>query len=87
MKKLITFFLWMAVPAIAQVNYGELRLKIADPSGSAVAASVELISAGNGYSKSFTVDESGALAVHSMPYGVYQIQLKKSGFAPSSTSI
>jgi outer membrane cobalamin receptor len=86
-KKLITFFLWMAVPAVAQVNYGELRLKITDPSGSAVAGSVELICAGNGYSKSFAVNESGILAVYSVPYGVYQIQVTKSGFAPSSTSV
>lgn len=87
MKKPLVLLLLTALPALAQVDYGELRLKIADPSGAAVSASVELTCAGNGYAKNFTVDTSGTLAIHSMPYGVYQIQITKSGFAPSSTSV
>jgi hypothetical protein len=86
-KKLLALLLLTALPALAQVNYGELRLKIADPSGAAVSASLELTCAGNGYAKTFAVDTSGTLAIHSMPYGVYQIQITKSGFAPSSTSV
>lgn len=87
MKKPLVLLLLTALPALAQVDYGELRLKIADPAGAAVSASVELTCAGNGYAKNFTVDTSGTLAIHSMPYGVYQIQITKSGFAPSSTSV
>src|SRR5882724_2905954 len=87
MKMLLALFLLTALPALAQVDYGELRLKIADPSGAAVSASVELTCAGNGYAKTFAVDTSGTLAIHSMPYGVYQVQITKSGFAPSSTSV
>jgi len=85
-KPLVLLFL-TALPALAQVDYGELRLKIADPSGAAVSASVELTCAGNGYAKTFAVDTSGTIAIHSMPYGVYQIQITKSGFAPSSSSV
>ena len=80
-KKLITLFLLVALRATAQVNYGELRLKIADPSGAGIQASVELTCAGNGYDETFTSDPSGTLAVQTMPYGVYQIQIKKPGFA------
>ena len=87
MKMLLALLLLTTLPALAQVDYGELRLKVADPSGAAVSASVELTCAGNGYAKTFAVDTSGTLAVHSMPYGVYQIQISKSGFAPSSTSV
>ena len=87
MKKPLVLLFLTALPALAQVDYGELRLKIADPSGAAVSASVELTCAGNGYAKTFAVDTSGTIAIHSMPYGVYQIQITKSGFAPSSSSV
>ena len=87
MKKLLTLLLLTALPAIGQVNYGELRLKLTDPSGTGVLASVELTCAGNGYGKTFTSDASGKLAVQSMPYGIYEIQVIKSGFAPLSTSV
>ena len=87
MKKLLTLLLLTALPAIGQVNYGELRLKLTDPSGTGVLASVELTCAGNGYGKTFTSDASGNLAVQSMPYGIYEIRVTKSGFAPLSTSV
>lgn len=87
MNKLLTLLLLTALPAIGQVNYGELRLKLTDPSGTGVLASVELACAGNGYGKTFTSDASGNLAVQSMPYGIYEIQVTKSGFAPLSTSV
>lgn len=87
MKKLLTLLLLTASPAIGQVNYGELRLKLTDPSGTGVQASVELTCAGNGYGKTFTSDASGNLAVQSMPYGIYEIQVTKSGFATLSTSV
>jgi hypothetical protein len=86
-NKLLTLLLLTALPAIGQVNYGELRLKLTDPSGTGVQASVELTCAGNGYGKTFTSDASGNLAVQSMPYGIYEIQVTKSGFAPLSTSV
>ncbi|HEY1963934.1 MAG TPA: carboxypeptidase-like regulatory domain-containing protein, partial [Acidobacteriaceae bacterium] len=87
MKKLLTLFLLVALRATAQVNYGELRLRIADPSGAGIQASVELSCAGDGYDETFTSDSSGTLAVQTMPYGVYQIQVKKPGFAPYTTSV
>ena len=87
MNKLLTLLLLTALPAIGQVNYGELRLKLTDPSGTGVQASVELTCAGNGYGKTFTSDASGNLAVQSMPYGIYEIRVTKSGFAPLSTSV
>ena len=87
MKKLLTLFPLVALRATAQVNYGELRLRIADPSGAGIQASVELSCAGDGYDETFTSDSSGKLAVQTMPYGVYQIQVKKPGFAPYTTSV
>ena len=87
MNKLLTLFLLIAIPAGAQVNYGELRLRIADPSGAGVQASVDLVCAADSYDKTFISNTNGALAVHSLPYGVFQIQVTKPGFAPYSNSV
>ena len=79
--------LLVALPAMAQVNYGELRLSVADPSGMGVQATVELMCAANGYERNLVSDMSGDLSVHSVPFGVYQVQVTKAGFAPFSTSV
>jgi hypothetical protein len=76
-----------AVPGWGQVNYGELRLKVADPSGIGIKATVHLVSAGNDYDKSFVTDGSGALAVQQVPYGVYRVLVHKAGFAESSSTL
>jgi len=73
--------------AWSQVNDGEVRFKITDPSGAAVRASVELSCTGNGYDKSFFTDASGSLTVRRMPYGIYQLQIEKTGFSPLSKTI
>jgi Carboxypeptidase regulatory-like domain/TonB-dependent Receptor Plug Domain len=86
-KKLLILLFLAVLPAGGQVNYGELRLLVTDPSGAGVQVSVELTCAGNGYGKTFTSDATGNLAVQSMPYGVYQIQVSKAGFSASSTSV
>lgn len=75
------------MPVVAQVNYGELRLKIADPSGVAIQASVELTSAANGYDQTLVSDASGELSIQDVPFGVYQLQVWKTGFAPLSTPV
>jgi hypothetical protein len=85
-KPLILLFL-TALPAIAQTNYGELRLKIIDPSDAGIEASVELSCTGNGYDKTFLSTVSGELTIHNIPYGVYRIGSSKAGFAPSSVSV
>jgi hypothetical protein len=87
MKKLLALLLLTAVPALAQVDYGELRLKVTDPTGAGVLAAVGLTCAGNGYARTFIIDASGLLTVHSLPYGVYQVQVEKSGFFTFSSSI
>jgi outer membrane cobalamin receptor len=77
----------MAAPAFAQVNYGELRLKIADPSGAGVQASVEVMCTADGYDKVFTTSTPGILTIQGLPYGAYQIQVSKPGFASFSAPV
>ena len=51
MKTLLALLVLVALPAAAQVNYGELHLTVADPSGMGVQATVELTCVANGYDR------------------------------------
>ena len=84
MKQLLCVLFLAAVPAFGQVNYGELRLAITDPSGAAVQTSVEVSSGGTGYDKLLASDAAGVLAVKHLPFGVYRVQVRQKGFAPYS---
>ncbi len=87
MKKLLALLWLVILPAAAQVNYGELHLTVADPSGMGIQATVELTCAANGYDQTLVSNASGELSVHSVPFGVYQVQVTKAGFTPFSTAV
>lgn len=87
MKIALVLLVSVAVPVCAQVNYGELRLKISDPSGAAVPAQVELSCPGNGTDEIFDASPSGSIDAEHLPYGIYQVRINKAGFAPVSTSV
>jgi hypothetical protein len=70
-----------------QTNDGELRLKVADPSGLAVKASVEIISEANQYRRILTTDDQGTLTLQRLPYGMYQLKINLAGFSAVSQSI
>jgi hypothetical protein len=80
--------LLLALPVIlhAQSN-GELRLKVTDPDGLPLKASVQLVSQGNDYRHTFTTDDQGNLDAKRLPYGLYQLQIQGLSFAPLSESI
>jgi hypothetical protein len=86
-KKLFALLVLVTLRAVAQVNYGELHLTVTDPSGMGVQATVELTCAANGYDQTLVSNASGDLSVHSVPFGVYQVQVTKVGFAPFSTAV
>jgi Carboxypeptidase regulatory-like domain len=87
MKVLATILLMFASLASAQVNHGELRLRITDPAGASVRSAIKLVSAGNGYDHSFRSDSSGSLTIQQLPFGVYKLSVQQSGFAAFSESI
>ncbi|HEV2273567.1 MAG TPA: TonB-dependent receptor [Acidobacteriaceae bacterium] len=87
MKKWLFFCLWAALPLLAQVNTGELRVRVTDPSGLPVRTAVEVKSSGNEYDASFTTDDAGRITAKTLPYGVYQVRIRKPGFLPVTTSI
>ncbi len=78
---LLVFLSWRLWPALGQVSTGELRLRVTDPAGAGVIASVGVISQGNQYSLSVATDAHGTADLHQVPYGLYQINVRKPGFS------
>lgn len=73
--------LLLALPLLAQSNSGELRLKVTDPRGGAVKASVELSSDATQFHRLFSADDSGQLTARNLPFGLYRLKVEFEGFA------
>jgi hypothetical protein len=84
---LLLFSLFGLAPLRAQTNTGELRLKVTDPSGLGVKAAVQVQSEANQYNNTLSTDDAGQLDAKRLPFGTYQVQIQRSGFAPVSQSV
>ncbi len=84
---LFSFLLIACTVALAQSNRGELRLTVTDLSGLGVKASVQLVSEANQYNKNLTTSEDGKLNVQRLSYGIYEIAVQGTGFAPVSQTL
>ncbi len=87
MKTLSLLLSLASVPALAQVNRGELRLYITDPNGAPVRASIEMVSAANGFDETLNTDAAGLMDIRLLPYGTYQIHVRTEGFAPETEKV
>jgi hypothetical protein len=89
MKRVTLLFLFFVVtfPVCAQSNRGELRLKVTDPSGLGVRTTVQISSEASGYRNYLATNDEGQLDVQRLPYGVYRIEIKQTGFAEVSQSV
>ena len=89
MRRFVTLFLFCAWPLLAfgQANRGELRLKVTDPSGSAMRTTVQITSEANLYRNALATSERGTLDVQRLPYGIYQLQIEQTGFAPFAGAV
>ncbi len=76
--------LLLALPLSAQSNVGELRLKVADPHGFGVKASVTVRSEAAQLQRRLVTDDEGSLAVRNLPFGAYELTVETSGFSPFS---
>jgi outer membrane cobalamin receptor len=88
--KLVYLFLFLLITANlahAQSNTGDLRLKVADPSGAPVRTSLTVASAVNSYRTTYSTDDSGAITVKRLPYGLYAVEIRRDGFAPYSETV
>jgi hypothetical protein len=79
--------LMLAIPALAQSNYGELHLKVTDPSGLGVKTTVQIVSKANQYRTTQTTNDQGSLRLLRLPYGIYQLDIDYPGFAPVSEAV
>ncbi|HXQ25817.1 MAG TPA: TonB-dependent receptor [Candidatus Acidoferrales bacterium] len=87
MNRLLVLFLLGASALCAQTNEGELHLKVTDPSGLGVQATVELASKANEYRSKFATDAEGTLVVKRLPFGVYRVEIRQAGFAEAAETI
>jgi hypothetical protein len=86
--KAVSLLLFLgAMPILSQTNQGELRLKVLDPSGQGIKSSVQIVSKANQYQNTLTTGSQGDLDVHRLPFGIYQLTVDRSGFAPKLESI
>ena len=79
--------LLFALPLLGQSNAGELRLKVADPHGLGVKASVTLSSDAAQLHRSLVTDDAGLLTTRNLPFGPYQLKVESDGFSPFSGRI
>ena len=84
---LLVLFMLMAIPAFAQHERGELRLKVEDSKGGALAATVELVSEANQVHRKFLTRQNGNYVARELPFGVYRLQVSFKGFLPSQRLI
>jgi TonB dependent receptor/TonB-dependent Receptor Plug Domain len=87
LKRLLALFILSVSVVCAQVNEGELRLKVTDPSGLGVKATVQIVSQANQYRTALITDNQGNVIAQRLPYGVYQLVIRRPGFADDSESI
>jgi outer membrane cobalamin receptor len=69
-----------ACSVLAQVNTGELRLRVTDPTGLGLKVSVAVSSEANQYRSTFTTDSGGDVDIKKLAYGIYLVRAEKSGF-------
>jgi hypothetical protein len=59
---------------LAQVNTGELRLKVTDPGGLGLSASITISSNSSQYRNSLITSKSGEVDLKTLPYGIYLLR-------------
>ena len=87
MKRLAALLLALASPLFCQTNTGELRLKVLDASGAGINAAIQITSEANHYRNTLATDEQGNLDVQRLPFGIYQLEIARPGFAVFTDAI
>jgi hypothetical protein len=82
LKRYIILLFAGSLSAFCQSNSGELRLRVADPSGRGIQATIHLLSQANQYAADLETDAHGNLDIARLPYGIYRLSIDHSGFGP-----
>jgi hypothetical protein len=86
-RQYLALLLFVALPAFSQSNSGELRVHVTDTSGRGIQATVHLDSQANQYGAVLETDKGGDLDIARLPYGVYRLEIDRSGFAPAAETL
>jgi outer membrane cobalamin receptor len=86
-RSLILLLLLFAASTLGQSNTGELRLKVSDPSGLGLRASVVLVSEANQFNATYSSDDAGNITIKRLPFGLYKIAIEHNGFARFSDTV
>ena len=81
MKPLLAVLAICTAAAWGQVNRGELRFNVVDPSGAGLRARIELDSESSHFHRSLETDANGHLTFAMVPFGGYEITVEQSGFS------
>jgi TonB-dependent Receptor Plug Domain len=87
MKRFGALFLLLVSPVFCQSNSGELCVKVTDPGGLGVKATIQIICEANQYRNTLATDDEGDLDVQRLPYGIYQLNMNQPGFAAVAESV
>lgn len=66
----------------AQIERGQIFLKVRDPNGGPVSASVSLSSEANAVQQRFRTNQKGDLQARNLPFGPYRLVITAPGFLP-----
>jgi hypothetical protein len=86
-KFAVALLLLSVLPAMAQVNTGELRLRVVDAASRGLKASVTLTSEANQFRDTFTTGDDGAIDVKTLAYGIYAVRAGRPGFAETVKTV
>jgi outer membrane cobalamin receptor len=86
-KGVAMLLLGAGLPLLAQVNTGELRLRVTDPAGLGLKARVTLSSEANRYRNEFTTDDGGGVDIKVLAFGIYLVNAEKQGFTTSPATV
>src|ERR1700722_12163322 len=71
----------IVLPLFGQSNAGELRLKVVDPHGLGVKASITLSSEVAQVHRSLVSGDAGPITIRSLPFGPYRLKVEAEGFS------
>jgi outer membrane cobalamin receptor len=73
--------------AFSQVQSGEVRVRITDPSGLPLPSTVSLTSEASRTHRDAKTTDAGEFTFQHLPFGVYQLIVERPGFMRSSTTV
>jgi hypothetical protein len=87
MERYAALIFLIAWPLLGQSNSGELRLRVTDPAGLGAKATVKVVSSANQYHSMLVTSDQGDLDIERLPFGIYQLEIERTGFAVQAKSV